>query len=194
MELSHASASRALPGQSQIGDLAWCHVSPGRARVGVIDGLGHGWEAAQASALAQACLESVADLGLEACFVALDMALAHSRGAAVSLADLDLQSGRLRWAGVGNVEGVLLRGLDSSARERLLLQSGIVGCRLPAVRGRELSFRPGDRLLLHTDGVDQLVVRDWDRRLPLQQGAEALLAAHARPTDDALLWLGAFHE
>ena len=194
MELLQASASRALPGQSLIGDAAWCHAAPGRVRIGVMDGLGHGREAAHASALALACLEATASLALEACFAALDLALAHSRGAAISLADLDLVHGRLRWAGVGNVEGVLLRGLDQAARERLLLQSGIVGCRFPAVRCRELSFRAGDCLLFHTDGVDQLVLRDWDRRLPLQEGAEALLAVHARPTDDALIWLGAFHE
>ena len=194
MSLEWAQASRALQGQSQIGDVAWSRLSGGRFRVAVIDGLGHGHEAAAAAALAERCLAGLVGEDVEASYAALDHALARSRGAAISLADVDLVTGDLAWAGVGNVEGALLRARDPrSERERLLLQSGIVGCRLPRVHSRKLKVEPGDWLIFHTDGVDGLVLRDLSPDWPLQGNADRLLASHARVTDDALIWLGRFH-
>lgn len=194
LTLEWAQAARALPGQAQIGDAAWVGERPSGVRVAVIDGLGHGREAALASELAIASLAGHLGLGLEAAFAALDQDLKRSRGAALSLADLDLQAGRLRWSGVGNVEGAFIRGKDPQGpRERLMMQSGIVGSRLPRLQVRELALEPGDLLFFYTDGIDSQALRSLDWRLPLQESLDALLAAHARPNDDALLWLGRFH-
>lgn len=194
MQLEWAQASRALQGQSLIGDMAWTRQDNARLRVAVIDGLGHGSEAAKAANLALQCLEGLGDEGVEAAFSALDRALARGRGAAISLAEIDTESGALAWAGVGNVEGTILRARDPRReRERLLLQSGIVGCRLPRVHSRKLPLNAGDWLLFYTDGIDSLVLRDLSTDWPLQANADRLLAAHARVTDDALVWLGRFH-
>ena len=194
MRLEWSSASRALPGMAQMGDVTWVREWDGGARVAVIDGLGHGQEAAAAADLAKRCLQDLAGGALEAAFAALDQALRRSRGAAISMMELDLENAGLAWAGVGNVEASLLRARDlQKARERMLVQSGIVGARLPRLQVRRLSLEPGDWLLFHTDGVDSLDARDLKPLLSPQENAEHLLAVHARPSDDALIWLGKVH-
>jgi serine phosphatase RsbU (regulator of sigma subunit) len=194
MRLEWAQAGRCLPGQDVNGDAAWVQVSPGRARVAVMDGLGHGPEAATASDMALKLLESLDQQPLEAAFKSLDQALTRSRGAALSMADLDLDGGRMRWAGVGNVEGVLLRARDPErSRERLLVQSGIVGCRMPRLRTRDLDLENGDLLLFYTDGLDSQLLKGLDWRQDAQAAAGQLLQAFAKPNDDALVWLGRLH-
>jgi negative regulator of sigma-B (phosphoserine phosphatase) len=163
-------------------------------RVAVMDGLGHGQDAHAASTLAIETLASGLDVGVEAAFAALDRALSHSRGAALSLADIDLEAGRMRWAGVGNVEGVLVRGQDPQRlRERLLQHSGIVGYRLPRPPVRELALNAGDRLIFCTDGIQTRFMEDLDWRLNPQACADAILKKNAKETDDALVWTGSFH-
>jgi serine phosphatase RsbU (regulator of sigma subunit) len=194
MQLEWAQAGRSLPGQELTGDAAWVEASDLRVRVAVFDGLGHGREAAAATAMALEQLPSLSASPLESAFKSLDQTLTRSRGAALSMADLDLDARRLRWAGVGNVEGVLLRGRDPQrSRERLLLQSGIVGCRMPLMHPRELALENGDLLLFYTDGVEAHVVQGLDWRLKLQDSVDQLLKAFAKPTDDALVWLGRLH-
>jgi serine phosphatase RsbU (regulator of sigma subunit) len=139
-------------------------------------------------------LESLDQQPLEAAFKSLDQALTRSRGAALSMADLDLDGGRMRWAGVGNVEGVLLRARDPErSRERLLVQSGIVGCRMPRLRTRDLDLENGDLLLFYTDGLDSQLLKGLDWRQDAQAAAGQLLQAFAKPNDDALVWLGRLH-
>jgi serine phosphatase RsbU (regulator of sigma subunit) len=194
VRLEWSQAGRSLPGQELIGDAAWVQASDGRARVAVMDGLGHGREASLASGMALEMLPSLAGQSLEAAFDALNRVLTRSRGAALSMADLDLDAMRLRWAGVGNVEGVLLRARDPErSRERLLLQSGIVGCRMPHLHPRELALENGDRLLFYTDGLDAGLVQGLDWRQDPRDSAARLLQTFAKPTDDALVWLGRLH-
>jgi hypothetical protein len=194
LALAWAQAGRSLPGQEVSGDAAWVEENGTKVRVAVLDGLGHGPEAHAASALALERLPQLRALSLEAAFQTLDQALLRSRGAALSMADLDLEAGHLRWAGVGNVEGVLLKGKDPGRlRERLLLQSGIVGCRLPSVRPREIPLEAGDCLLFHSDGIRQDVLQGLDWRLEIQTAADGLLQHYAKESDDALVWLGKLH-
>src|SRR6202035_815002 len=82
----------------------------GTCRIAVIDGLGHG---PQAAAAAEAALNTLGEYpafapsaALEACHTAL-----HStRGAAISIARIDSAARELTYAGVGNGDGHLLRG------------------------------------------------------------------------------------
>jgi hypothetical protein len=52
MRLEWSHAARALPGQHEIGDACWVLETPALVRLAVVDGLGHGPEAAKAAAVA----------------------------------------------------------------------------------------------------------------------------------------------
>ena len=99
-------AIRALDGES--GDQYMvCRTPDGGVLVAVVDGLGHGPEAASAAKTAIAELEAAAGADLGAQLRRCHERLRDTRGAVVSLALFAPTS--LTWLGVGNVDGVLLR-------------------------------------------------------------------------------------
>jgi hypothetical protein len=150
----------------------------------IIDGLGHGAEAAAAADAARAVLGAQPGLALPALMGALDASLAGTRGAAVGL--LRLEGQRAWHAGVGNTRALRWRG---DKMLRLSSQYGIVGGGLRgAVTVTEIDLQPGDWLLLFTDGLDEMLslpahLPEWDRDPALL--CDHLLA-HARAgRDDA---------
>jgi hypothetical protein len=186
-----AEAGRPLAGMPVNGDASWTWLQGPRLQAAVMDGLGHGREAAQASREACRSLDAHRGQGLTAQLAALHEALRRTRGIALALLEADLEAGRLRWCGVGNVQGCLA---GPQSRARLLSSSGIVGQNLPsALLIRELPLAPGELLLLCTDGVDEAFLRE----APLEADPAALapmaLARYARAGDDALLWVGRIH-
>jgi phosphoserine phosphatase RsbX len=120
--------------------------------------------------------------------LACHRALTHTRGAALSLASIDLRQHTMTWLGVGNVEGRLLRGAQASpVTESLLLHAGIVGHRLPPLSAQCVRIARGDVLIFATDGIR----RDFaDLLVPsgsCRQIAERILDQHALGSDDALV-------
>jgi phosphoserine phosphatase RsbX len=73
----------------------------------------------------------------------------------MSIAAINAARNTLSWAGVGNIEGMVVRfGSSSHASfDRLLLRPGIVGYRLPSLQARVLPVAPGDLIILATDGI-----------------------------------------
>jgi serine phosphatase RsbU (regulator of sigma subunit) len=158
------------------------------ALVAVIDGLGHGFEAAVAARAAARILESFAAEPLAALVDRCHEALRQTRGAVMSLAAFDARASRMTWAGIGNVEGVLLRaGAPAARRETITLRGGIVGYQLPALRTSTLSLSPGDTLFLATDGIRDVFTEELPSPATPQQLADAILARHSRGSDDALV-------
>lgn len=205
-------AARPCPGEVESGDLHLVRDLPGAVLVAVIDGLGHAAEAAAVARTAIAALEAANDEPLDALVARAHEALLRTRGVVMSLARFDLQQGTMTWLGVGNVEGVLVtrqrrgqvRGCSGGARscsdrrKTLLLRGGVVGQTLPTLQPAEVTLRPDDVLVLATDGIRSAFVspRDPILGLPLDgpQGtperiAARILAAHARGTDDALVFV-----
>jgi hypothetical protein len=69
----------------------------------------------------------------------------------------------------------------------VLLQGGVVGLHLPALRGVVLPVAPGDTLLLATDGVRSGFASGLRLEEAPQQLADRILARDAKGTDDALV-------
>lgn len=189
--LEYGVAARALPGQSEAGDGYVVEDFPGGALLAVVDGLGHGAEAAAAARLACSVLgahpkESVVSLVRRCHWI-----LRGTRGAVMSLASIDSGQARLKWVGVGDVRGFLVRADPQAAPayEALLARRGLVGAQLPALSAADLPLDPGDTLIFLTDGIEP--GEDWGRELTSnptpQSAAERLLARYARSTDDALV-------
>jgi anti-sigma regulatory factor (Ser/Thr protein kinase) len=115
------------------------------------DGLGHGAKAALASTAAVETLRRSADLPPAEILRRLHTALRTTRGAAVGVARLEEDTGRLSFAGVGNV-GARLR--TPEGWQHLVSHPGIVGAHFPAtVPVREADWGPDRLLVLHSDGL-----------------------------------------
>jgi len=182
-----AAASRPHPSETENGD-AWqvdWSTSGERCRIAIVDGLGHGPLAADASATALRLLAANPDLSPEDSLRACHRALGATRGAAMSVALIDPGAARLTYSGIGNTEAMLL---GRGRWERLLAFRGIVGAALPRLRTFAHELGPGWMLVMFTDGVRSHFqmdeIDDADRQDP-QALAQYILDTWSRATDDA---------
>lgn len=193
----YAVAGRAIGGERQSGDASLVHATDNGVLIAVVDGLGHGDEAAAASAATLAVLREHAGEPLAALLGRCHERLQATRGVAVVLAVLDTARATLTWAGVGNVEAVLIPASPRAAGGKLWLtnRSGVVGYRLPAVEARVAPISPGDLLILATDGIDERFASDEMPAGSPSSLARAILDRYGKATDDALVlvlrWRGA---
>ncbi len=184
-------ATLALPGEAQSGDLHLVKPVGTGVLVAVVDGLGHGTEAASAAqaavaALAQHATESPVRL-VERCH----RALKGTRGTVMSVAVFAQPDRSMTWLGVGNVEGLLLYGdgavRSGSPRASLVTRGGIVGSELPRLHPVVLPITPGDTLIFATDGIREGFAEGLPPEAAPQQLADQILARHGKGTDDALV-------
>lgn len=195
--LDWAVAQKSIPGQNVSGD---AHVVlPHRDGVllAVIDGSGHGPEAAEAAHLAVATLReepaSPVQLHLHRCHVSM----AHSRGAVMTLADFNAKQKTLTLCGVGNVEATLFHAHPAPgapAQESALLRGGVVGAQLPEPYASTLPVFAGDVLVMASDGIRLDLTRDQALRLLPQRLADWLLERNFKGTDDALALVVRFRD
>ena len=178
------SAGAALEGES--GDVHVVAPFSDGVLVAVIDGLGHGSEAAAAANEAAAVLQAFAGEPVAALIERCHEALHKTRGAVMSLASFDGRVSSMTWFGVGNVEGVLLHA-EGPRRDTVTLRGGIVGYQLPALRPSALPVSPGDTLIMATDGIRAGFVTDLTGEGSPQEIAQSILDRYGRGSDDALV-------
>jgi phosphoserine phosphatase RsbX len=184
-----AVATLALEGESESGDLHVVMPFDGGALVAAIDGLGHGPEAAIAARSAAEALERHAHEPVTELLTRCHEGLRGTRGAVITLASFSVRESKMSWAGVGNIEGTLLRADpgEERRRESVMLVGGVPGHQLPSLRSNDLPVAPGDTLVLATDGVRGGYLDLIDSSDPPQQLADQLLAEYGKATDDALV-------
>ncbi|MGB7023838.1 MAG: SpoIIE family protein phosphatase [Candidatus Acidiferrales bacterium] len=182
-------AAQTLPGQSESGDTYVIIQSSTGALVAVIDGLGHGEDAAAAARMAAETLQENDNLSVIPLFRMCHQKLRDTRGVVMSIATFNPMESTVTWLGVGNVEGVLLHrdSCGTVSQELLSLRGGVVGDQLPNLIASILPVSRGDTLVFATDGVRSDFLRGMMVGDPVQRTAENILAHHARGTDDALV-------
>ncbi len=187
-QLEPGVAGLAIAGESRSGDLAVFTAYPAGGLVAVIDGLGHGDEAADASATAAEVIREHAAEPAKALFERCHRALRRSRGVVMTVAWFDLEKRAVWWAGVGNVEARLVRGaaVYGDRHDSALVLGGVVGYNLPGVRPSRMDLLPGDAVAFATDGIDADYSSTLSPSLPAQRLAERILEVHSKGTDDAL--------
>ena len=104
-----AVATRALAGQKVCGDQYLVQPFPSGVLVAVVDGLGHGEEAITAANLALAAVQEHAQEAVVPLLRSCHKRLQGTRGVVMSLASFSAPDSSLTWAGVGDVEGIVLR-------------------------------------------------------------------------------------
>ena len=182
-------ATRCRRGEAMSGDLAVVSLLPEGALVAGIDGLGHGVEAARAARRAAEVVRESPSQDLVLLVQRCHAALRDTRGAAISLAFVSPAGNGIAWLGVGSVEGRVLSADPSATRPKgsLALGSGVPGHELPALRAATLELRPGDVLVLATDGIESSFADSLDISGSTQAISERILANHGKPSDDALV-------
>lgn len=180
-----AVAKRPLPGLSFCGDDAKYWMDAKGVLLCIVDGLGHGREAEEAAQAVISYVEVHRQERLEEILAGCDLAVRHTRGAAVGLARLDPLHMRLTYAGVGNTALLLWRG---SAIMRFASSNGIIGAGFRRVMPETVRLSAGTIGVMHTDGISNQIEPAKLRRLPwqdLQAFAQHLLDRFSLAGDDA---------
>jgi phosphoserine phosphatase RsbX len=186
-----AAASRPLPGQDVCGDRSIAvDVNGTGALIGVLDGLGHGVQAAEAAGCGAQVLGDAPNEPLDVLVESCHRAMSDTRGAAMTLARIDFPTDRLSWTGIGNVAADLVAkhpaGIE--VRSSVRLAGGIVGYQIPDVIAvQDFPMRPGDLLVITSDGIGENHLDDIDFAAPALTIAQQILHTHAKDNDDALV-------
>ena len=145
--------NRALMGEPVCGD-SWCvKQEHGRAVFLVVDGLGHGTEAAQA---AQAAITAFEGEWMRypgrpgAILQKLHLALQGTRGAAAAVAEWNEKNETVCFAGVGNIAGEIV---NENSIQRTVSHHGIVGYQVRRIQEFTYPCPAGSLLMLHSDGI-----------------------------------------
>jgi len=139
-----------LRGEDACGDDWVVDVVDGRTVIMLVDGLGHGPEAAIAARAAMTLFPGVTGKTPEIMLGELHAALRHTRGAALSVTVLDQVRHTARFCGVGNVDG---RIATPDLNHHLVPQNGIVGHAMPRVHADDVPWPTAGRLVMHSDGI-----------------------------------------
>src|SRR5579859_2525971 len=182
-------AALAMPGEKVSGDAHLVESFRNGALVAVVDGLGHGSEAALAARNAIDTLKEHPDEPVIKLLNRCHENLRATRGVVLSMAAFNAVDGTMTWLGVGNVEGMFFRN-DSNEKtsyESLLSRRGVVGGRLPPLHAGILPVTYRDTLIFVTDGIRSGFESTLNLRGSPKQIADQILAQHTMGTDDALV-------
>jgi negative regulator of sigma-B (phosphoserine phosphatase) len=187
--VEYGVAKFVLPGQGESGDQHLVCCNHGGILIAAIDGIGHGGEAANAAKAAVSILKVGADEPVISLLQRCHEGLRSTRGVVLSIASIDQEHGIMTWAGVGNVQGALMRAgaQKGSVQELLLLRGGVVGSQLPALQAAVLPVAKGDTLVFVTDGIRGDFAEGLSSLESPQRAADRMLERHCRGNDDALV-------
>ncbi len=174
-ERQWGAVSIAAPGETVCGD-GWAVATDGAVLSAVVaDGLGHGPHAAAASDAALDVFAAAPFAPLATLVQDAHTGLQTTRGAALFALRMEA-SGRLQYAGAGNVMGRIISGVFDRS---MLTQHGTVGVQVRKTEVAALELPDHAVAVVHSDGI----ASRWkaDEVVPLLQRDPTLIAA-------ALLW------
>jgi phosphoserine phosphatase RsbX len=182
-------AQLTLPGEEKSGDCYWVKPFETSVLVVVIDGLGHGDQAAAAAKIAVEALEANARDNVISLFRRTHEALRQSRGAVMSMALIHGADATMTWMGVGNVEGLLVRANPDvkPQKESLLIRAGVLGGPLATLDASIIPIMPGDTLVFATDGIRSGFDEEINSHDPPKEIAANIMSKFSKNSDDALV-------
>ena len=174
-------------GETECGDRYVVQQLGDGAMVAVIDALGHGAQAAQVAETAVRILLQHSAETPTSLIERGHAGLRGTRGATISIARFDWHRHTMRWAGVGNVAGVLVDTATGASPRvcPLLVRGGVVGDHMAAPQFSEMSLGAEGVLIVATDGVHPNFADMLPYSMAPQKLAEYLLSYHATHNDDA---------
>jgi anti-sigma regulatory factor (Ser/Thr protein kinase) len=151
-EVAHVGAAwTAHPAEPVCGDAwAWTALDDGgRTLLLVADGLGHGLLAAEASQAAVNVLREGKESGAAALLAAAHAMLRSTRGAAVAAIEIDPAKETVRFAGLGNISGVI----NGPRPQNMVSMNGTAGITLGPIREFTYACPRGSVVVVHSDGI-----------------------------------------
>ncbi len=183
-----AVVSRPKPGEMMNGDaFVIKHGVDNSTLIAVIDGVGHGALAHEASKAAKNYIEAHSHLPITDIFKGTERACRATRGVVMAIAIFDWESMRLTYGSVGNIE---VRVLGNHEKFKFIVRRGIVGKKAsnPVITCND--WYADSILVLHSDGLTSR----WSsndfisyHNQPAKTMTEHMLRTLAKDHDDATL-------
>jgi hypothetical protein len=177
-------ATRARKGEADSGSRHLVMERSEGVLMAVVDGAGHGPEAAAAAERAVQSLRKASSNPVDLIKHCHEQ-LRGSRGVALSLGLIDARERSLSWLGVGNVEAAVF-GKNRRNPARLLLRNGVVGMWLPPLKLYTLALEPGDLVVFATGGVDNRFTDELQPEGDPQTVAENIVRDYGLQSHDVL--------
>jgi anti-sigma regulatory factor (Ser/Thr protein kinase) len=117
----------------------------------VVDGLGHGFFAAEAAREAERVFAENSEKAPAEIVRRIHAALKKTRGAALGIARVHPENGVLAFAGVGNISAAVIAAGTS---RQIASQNGIVGLNAERVQEYTVPWNQDSILVLHSDGLN----------------------------------------
>jgi anti-sigma regulatory factor (Ser/Thr protein kinase) len=182
--------TRAAIGEDENGDAYIIKRVGDRQLLAIVDGLGHGPKAMEASQVANASIQENALQPVETIIRATHEALRSTRGAVLGLAAIDCATGEIEYAGIGNTD---FRAFGGREPLRFISLNGTLGSRLDRVKVFKERLPKVATLIMSTDGISER----WDYQsypgllgLHPQMLCAVVMRDHSRPKDDATILCG----
>ncbi len=158
----------------------------------VIDGLGHGKDASEATVKTQQYLEENYDKSFEVIIGDLHERLKRTRGVAISLALIDDAKCTLDYLGIGNV---ITRRFNVKDSKTFVNYNGTLGHALRSYRTLEYPWTKNSILIIISDGISskfepQDISGFWDKNPILI--ANSILKNYGKTNDDATVLVGVY--
>lgn len=152
----------------------------------LVDGLGHGIEAAEASQLAvRRFKENLSETARPSDLMRiLHKSLRGSRGAVAAVAKIQLRKSCIDYCGLGNIAGIVQ---SPTERKHLVSMNGTVGYEVSKFMEFKLNWTPESILVMHSDGLSS---RTFDSLAEVADKGAPVIAGwlyqhHAKNIDDA---------
>lgn len=181
---------RTLTGESVSGDDAAFARTEETLTIAVLDGLGHGPPAREASRAGIDAARALGSRSLSELFDAAGTAMRRTRGAVIAVARIDERTMTIEHAGIGNIRTQIIGPKHASV---LSSAPGVLGHAEPArrrLREEHVRLEPQDIVVMSTDGIAHRATlantSELLRKHPMF-AAHALSKAFGKTTDDALV-------
>ena len=176
--------SRPKPGFKSNGDAYFIKRYEDSAIVAVLDGIGHGDKASEASRMALKVIEDKFRDDLEKIVLTVHRKLHGSRGCVIGIVRMN-KEGKIEYLGVGNVRTQIY---TTDMYKRLVSFDGLLGSNIRTLRTDRLTLSTPCLIVLHSDGVASFNFDD--KRIvyrPVMEVAKESFEKHKKSSDDATL-------
>jgi len=176
--------SRPKPGFKSNGDAYFIKRYEDSAIVAVVDGIGHGDKASEASRIALKVIENKFRDDLEQVVLTIHRRLHGSRGCVIGIVRMN-KEGKIEYLGVGNIRTQIY---TAEMYKRLVSFDGLLGSNVRTLRTDRLTLSTPCLIVLHSDGVSSFNFDD--KRIvyrPVMEIAKESFEKHKKSSDDATL-------
>ncbi|MDQ2187219.1 ATP-binding protein [Alcaligenaceae bacterium A4P071] len=173
------------PGEIECGDAWAAGWDDARIALTIVDGLGHGPEAAKASSAAVDIFAAAPGASIQDIVQRTHIGLQATRGAALCVAAVDIAARKLTYVGAGNIVGRVVSGVFDKS---LVTQHGTAGAQIRKPESADVDIPEHALVIFHSDGLAARwkpeTIQPLLRRDPSIIAA-VLLRDHSRLRDDA---------